>query len=103
MQYNGSDKEMRATPDSNASSEPVSIPIGQISETKTNPFHHFIDGFRRDPDARPLVLHDQNDPRTARTFDAEGAAENTARSPLARKLQGRHLQMIAIGQEYTNN
>jgi len=97
MQYNGSDKEMRGTPDSAASSEPASIPLGLISETKTNHFHNFIDGFKRDPNARPLPLHDQNDPRTARTFDAEGAAENTARAPLARKLQGRHLQMIAIG------
>jgi len=97
MQYNG-DKEMRATPDSAASSEePASIPLGIISDTKTNHFYHFIDGFKRNPNARPLALHDQSDPRTARTFDAEGAAENTARAPLVRKLQGRHLQMIAIG------
>lgn len=96
MQDNGADKEMRATPDSTASSDPSTIP-GLLSEPKINHFHHFIDGFKRDPNARPLELHDQNDPRTARTFDAEGAAENTARSPLARRLQGRHLQMIAIG------
>jgi amino acid transporter len=29
-------------------------------------------------------------------FDAESAAQNTATTPLARQLKGRHLQMIAI-------
>lgn len=96
MQDNDGEKEMRTT-HSNASSEAPSIPLGQVTDSKTSHFRHFIDGFKRDPNAAPLVLHDQNDPRTARTFDAEGAAENTARTPLVRKLQGRHLQMIAIG------
>jgi len=32
-----------------------------------------------------------------KVYDVEGAAANTANSPLARRLKGRHLQMIAIG------
>jgi amino acid transporter len=32
-----------------------------------------------------------------KVFDVETAAQNTASSPLARRLKGRHLQMIAIG------
>ncbi|KAF2016046.1 amino acid permease [Aaosphaeria arxii CBS 175.79] len=32
-----------------------------------------------------------------KVFDVESAAQNTANSPLARRLKGRHLQMIAIG------
>ncbi|KAI9846555.1 MAG: glyceraldehyde-3-phosphate dehydrogenase 1 [Thelocarpon superellum] len=54
-----------------------------------------IDGFRRDPNARALppgMLPNNNKP-----WDIEDAYEATARSPLARQLKARHLQMIAIG------
>jgi yeast amino acid transporter len=53
------------------------------------------DSFKRDPNLRvtPKGVVGAN----GRVFDPDIAAEATANSPLARKLKGRHLQMIAIG------
>lgn len=64
-------------------------------EPQSSVFHRVVDSFRRDPAAHttPKGAIGSN----GKVFDVEGAATNTAESPLARKLKGRHLQMIAIG------
>lgn len=54
----------------------------------------FVDSFRRDPNA---AVTKPSERAVSGHFDHEAAAKRTANSGLARKLKGRHLQMIAIG------
>jgi hypothetical protein len=58
-------------------------------------WQRFVDSFRRDPNNNisPHGIIGGN----GRVFDPKRAANATASAPLARKLKGRHLQMIAFG------
>lgn len=54
-----------------------------------------LDSFKRDPNSSMTPKGSLGADGTV--YDVEQAAANTANSPLARRLKGRHLQMIAIG------
>lgn len=67
-------------------------------------FDRLIDGFRRDPNTALFpsdhLGHVESGGRVhngAHYYDLHQASLETAHSGLARKLKGRHLQMIAIG------
>ncbi|EHL02648.1 putative Uncharacterized amino-acid permease [Glarea lozoyensis 74030] len=72
-------------------------------ETKEPWTRRFVDSFKRDPNAIVSKPNEAIDPHTGAPvgghggFDHAAAAERTANSGLAKKLKGRHMQMIAIG------
>lgn len=68
---------------------------GESAVTKPTYTQRFISSFKRDPNASTIAKG--NVGSDGKVYDLEGAAQATAESPLARKLKGRHLQMIAIG------
>lgn len=74
-----------------------------LSSHEANRLRRFVDGFRRDADSALLFTSDPlRNTSTATTssahyYDLRLAALESADTGLARKLKGRHLQMIAIG------
>lgn len=99
------------------------LPAGAAGLPPPHRFDRFIDGFRRDPNQRvapkdpfeympageagagagagaglgPAAFHRTAAHGTSAPYDVRWANLQTSRSHLARRLKGRHLQMIAIG------
>ena len=67
---------------------------GESSRFQEGIGRRVIESFKRDPN---FVMTPKTTGTDGKVYDVEGAAANTANSPLARRLKGRHLQMIAIG------
>jgi len=81
--------------DVSSNSPNPSYNYGDDDKTPEPMMRRILDSFKRDPRAYAT-------PKSAiggdgKVYDVESAAQATADSPLARKLKGRHLQMIAIG------
>jgi hypothetical protein len=74
---------------SNSAHEPN---YGDDKDLRQGYGHRIWDSFKRDPNLRAIPVGAING-----VFDPKAAAQGTAESPLARRLKGRHLQMIAIG------
>lgn len=74
---------------------------GGIEKTKEPWTRRFVDSFKRDENAHVINPAEAEAAGAGKAghggFDHAGAAAATANSGLARKLKGRHMQMIAIG------
>lgn len=69
--------------------------FGESSNHQESLPRRILESFKRDPTARATPKGSLG--ADGKVFDVEAAAQATAESPLARRLRGRHLQMIAIG------
>jgi amino acid transporter len=70
---------------------------GESSRYQDGLGRRVIESFKRDPNFAMTMTPKGSLGADGNVFDPEAAAANTANSPLARRLKGRHLQMIAIG------
>jgi amino acid transporter len=68
---------------------------GESSYHRDGVGRRWMESFKRDPNMNMTPKGAMG--ADGKVFDVESAAQNTATSPLARRLKGRHLQMIAIG------
>ncbi|KAJ9626278.1 histidine permease [Taxawa tesnikishii (nom. ined.)] len=92
----GMGKEAKSPDYSPAGSAHAPMPgYGQQQEHNRPWTTHFVNSFKRDPNAHATPKGTVG--ADGKVFDVENAASATAESPLARRLKGRHLQMIAIG------
>ncbi|KAK9383642.1 amino acid permease-domain-containing protein [Kockiozyma suomiensis] len=80
-------------PEYTATIESGSSTYGQTAVAPSGRWESFKDSFRP---AESYLAH-REAAASGHEYDIEAAAKRTAASPLARKLKGRHLQMIAIG------
>ncbi|EON98292.1 putative amino acid permease protein [Phaeoacremonium minimum UCRPA7] len=90
-----SDHDAEKAIPSNGNGAATDSSVAYASEGQRGPWsRRFVDSFKRDPNAHVTKSSER---AVTKGFDHEGAAQATANSGLSRKLQGRHLQMIAIG------
>ena len=89
------EKDERDARNRSSGSSPTSTYECALASHKDGFLRQIWDGFKRDPNASITRLAALG--ADGKVFDVEAAAQRTADSPLARRLKGRHLQMIAIG------
>jgi amino acid transporter len=89
------DDDMYGTEKSFGRGSQASDYYGESSVHREGIGRRVIESFKRDPNFNMTPKGSLG--ADGKVFDVETAAQNTATSPLARKLKGRHLQMIAIG------
>lgn len=87
--------------DRSSSPHDINEKVNPISTIKRSIPVRIYDSFRRDPNQKVTPTGEIIDLRLEHghsdSYDVESAISNTAKSPLARKLKARHLQMLAIG------